>query len=318
VFKNTFDAVLEVNTDIPNTTLVGAYVTASNKPVNLNDMGDTVAHINDISGITLSDGNTTTGGSAKIKHAYMLTAQTKAIPMTTVTASYYSLNNISLKIDMNDTNSNFDLYQDNALSADAIWLDAKIADKSLPMGLNIGLQYGNIDPKWENSTLGTALAGEGLTLSDTTAWGVKVGIKPMPALSLTAAYTDVDGGKNGKVNVAVQSVGGVKTPLYTQMVKNQSEISLAADTWMLKAAYNTGDFGTVTLAYADTDRTYQVDPGEKAQDYSELDLVYKVKAGGVNYFVAYVNRDFNGKDAASTADKNYDNDIFRVVARYNF
>ena len=239
VFKNTFDAILAVNTDLPNTTLVGAYV------------GNTSGH--DLSTVSSLD-------------AYMLTAQNTAIPMTTLTASYYRV----------------------VHAADAYWLDAKIAPKNAPMGLKAAAQYGNIDPD---------LSGA----KDTTAYGLKASIKPMPALTLIAAYSDVDDGA-----VAVKNFGtNVKTPLYTQMIANQNAISSDADTYMLKAVYGLGSMGKIIAQYADTD-----DNSVANADYDELDLIYKLKAGGVNYLAAYVMKD--------NAAANSDVDIIRLVARYNF
>jgi len=238
VFKNTFDAILAVNTDIPNTTLVAAYV------------GNTSGH--DLSTVSTLD-------------SYMLTAQTKLIPMTTLTGSYYRV----------------------VHAADAYWMDAKIAGKDLPMGISLGLQYGNIDPDFSGA-------------KDTTAYGLKASIKPMSALTLCAAYSDVDDGA-----VAIKNVGtGVKTPLYTQMIANQNSISSDADTYMLKAVYSLGDMGKIIAQYADAD-----DNSAANNDLTEIDAIYKVKAGGVNYLAAYVMKDY---------DNAVDVDIFRVWARYNF
>ena len=261
VFKNTFDAILAVNTDLPNTTLVGAYVSGG------------TAH-------TLgSTADNTTAGLNVVDGAYMLTAQTTVIPMTTLTASYYTLHGVGQGA-----------ISDTGIAADAYWVDAQIADKSLPMGVKIGLQAGNIDPDG---------------LNDTTAYGIKASVKPMDALTVCAAYTSVDDGV-----VSVQNVGtGIKTPLFTQMVANQNAIALDADTFMLGANYSLGDMGTVILRGTDTDAGVANKNGAN-NDLTELELIYKVKAGGVDYLAAYVNQDFD-------AD-NSDVSIIRFWARYNF
>jgi len=255
VYKNTFDAILAVNTDLPNTTLVGAYVS-----------GGTAQSLG-------STADATTAGLNIVDGSYMLTAQTTAIPMTTLTASYYTMHGI------NQTAASA------GIAADAYWVDAKIAGKDLPMGLKIGLQYGNIDPD---------------TLKDTTAYGVRASIKAMDALTVCAAYTDVDDGV-----VAVKNVGtGIKTPLFTQMVANQDSIALDNSTWMLAVNYSLGDMGTVILRGTDTD-----DNSAANNDLTEIDAIYKVKAGGVDYLAAYVMRDY---------DTSADVDVIRVWARYNF
>ncbi|MBD3790128.1 MAG: hypothetical protein IE885_07175, partial [Campylobacterales bacterium] len=70
VFKNTFDAVLVVNTDLPETTLVGAWVLEENA----NFMHANMADFNKLNG---NDG------------VFMLTAQNKSIENLTLTGSWY-------------------------------------------------------------------------------------------------------------------------------------------------------------------------------------------------------------------------------------
>jgi len=301
VFKNTFDAILAINSDIPKTTLVGAYVTSTTNSDDLTTVGDMTAksNLNDVTGAGNND-------MAIDGNAYMITAQNTALPMTTVTASYYSIKNVTSGVNNND------------MSANAMWLNVAVADKSLPMGLKMGLQAGNLDPKVESSATAAALVGLGDSVSDTNAFGLKASIVPMPALTLTGIYTSVDGGENNEVNLQVRNVGGVKSPMYSQMVGNQTQISLANDTLVLKGSYNMGDMGSVTLAYGMTDDTSYNAAGT-ADDYNELDLVYKVKSGGVSYLAAYVNQDFKGLNTAVNAtDSNYTNHIVRLWARLNF
>ncbi len=77
VFANTFDAVLAVNTDLPDTVLVGAWV----KRANHNDMGGALFNAMDIySNLNGNDG------------VWMLTAQNKSIADLTLTGSYYFSN----------------------------------------------------------------------------------------------------------------------------------------------------------------------------------------------------------------------------------
>lgn len=261
VFTNTFDAALVVNTDIPNTTLVGAYVAKGN----YNNVGSNMSSFGDIS----------TSAGAVAGTAYMATVQNKSIPMATVTGTYYSVSNVAGSVD-----------------ADILWGDVAIASKDLPMGLNFGIQGGQISPD---------LTGA----KDTNALGLKVGLKPVSALTLTAAYTTVNDG-----TVGVKNTGGVKTPLYTQMILNQSSLYSDNDTYMLKAAYSLGDAGTIIAQGTMTDDNRNI---AVPKDLTYLELVYKVKAGGVNFLAAYVNQSWDA--AAGAADGQ---DLIRVVARYNF
>ncbi len=277
VLKNTFDAVLVVNSDLPNTTLVGAYVGRSTGH-DLSTVGDLTV-------------KSSAGALTVAKTAYMLTAQNTALPMTTITGSYYALSGVAI-----------------AESSTALWLDAKVADKTLPMGLKVGLQAGLITS--DNSAV-----------EDTTAMGIKASIKPMPALTVCGVFTTVSGSTD-KAAAAVKNTGtGVKTPLFSQMVANQDAIALDNATFMLKGAYSLGDMGKVIGQYGYTQggQINLMNAGRSASgkvgvDYSEFDLMYKVKASGVQYFAALVNRSWSEK---TTTD--FDNQqIVRVWARYSF
>jgi len=284
VFKNTFEAALVVNSDVPNTTLVGAYVGKSNKHADLANFTDTTARS--------EAGAATVAGTA-----YMVTAQNKSLPMSTITASYYSMANIGAN-----------LVAGSDIGANAIWADVAVADKSLPMGLTLGLQAGQITP---DSTLGA------VALADTTAMGIKAAVKPADALTLTAAFTSVSG-DDAKVNVAVKNVGtGVKTPLYTQMVLNQDAIALDANTFMLKGVYSLGTLGAVIAQGTSTtagksnlnNRVAGVE-----NDCTDLELLYTVKAAGVDYLAGFINQSFSEANAAKMDSLN----AVRVWARYNF
>ncbi len=280
VFQNTFEAALVVNSDIPDTLVVGAYVGQSNGV-----SGANFATFNDLRVATDDSGTVGVDGTA-----YMLTVQNTSIPMTTVTGSYYSLAKIATTLE----------------GADALWADVAIADKSLPMGLKIGLQAGSIMP-------------ESSALADTTAFGIKVGLAPVENLTLCAAYTSVDG-DDAKPQAAIKNTGtGVKTPLFTQMIYNQDAIALDANTFMLKASYNTGDYGTIIAQGTSTTAGHSnlmnrtVASVEKDTDYTDLELVYKVKVSGMDLMAAYINRNWSEK--SGTADEE---NAVRIVARYNF
>ncbi|MEA2110650.1 MAG: hypothetical protein U9P71_01245 [Campylobacterota bacterium] len=188
VFKNTFDAVVAINSDLPETTLVGAYVSASNNHGDLSNFNDLAA-------------STQLGALDVQNGAYMLTAATKLIPATSLTASYYYLDEVGGLGD-----------------ASALWLDAQIA---VPV-VSLAVQAGTIMPDIDGT-------------EDTVAFGAKAGMNLGP-VAASLAYTDVD---DGTANI--QNVGtGVKTPLYTQMVANQGFISNDSSTFVAKAALGLG------------------------------------------------------------------------------
>ena len=295
VLPNTFEAALVVNSDIPDTLVVGAYVSQSNGSKGGNFA--TFGNLKPKTDLASPNGVEVTGP------AYMLTIQNKSIPMTTVTASYYNV--AEAQLDTN-TSSSTNALTTHLEGANAVWLDVAVADKSLPMGLKIGLQTGKIAP-------------EKSTLADTTAYGIKASIKPIKALTLLAAYTSVDGDDN-KNQFTMKNFGtGVKTPLFTQMIYNQDAISLDADTYMLKAVYNTGAYGKVIAQGTSTNAgksnlSNSLAANGKNNDYTDLELIYKVKFSGMDLMAAYINRAWSEK----TSDNVDGEQAVRVVARYKF
>jgi hypothetical protein len=216
--------------------------------------------------------------------------------MTAITLTYYDLAQVA---GLDKSNN----------GATAIWGDVQVAGKDLPMGLQIGLQAGQIS--------GGKLSG--VDVATTTGMGAKVALKPMDALTLIAAYTSVDGDDN-KANHVLKNTGGIKTPLYTQMLYNQDAIALDANTLMIKGVYNTGDYGKIIAQYGATtagkSNLMNNTVNNKETDYGEFDLIYKVKAGGVQYFAAWINR---SRSEVNNATAKIDNDnIIRVWGRYNF
>jgi len=114
VFKNTFDAVVAINGDIQETTIVGAYVSKSNGHGNLGSFANMGANAGGHQNGTLDSG------------AYMLTVANKTIQVAQPTLSYYALKDIM-----------------GAKSGSAVWGDLKV-DANLPV--KFAFQGGQIDP----------------------------------------------------------------------------------------------------------------------------------------------------------------------------
>ena len=205
---------------------------------------------------------------------------TKAIPNVKLTVNYYKVgseNNAAV------TTTGVD---------DIIWADAQIAIPDVPV--KIGLQGGNINADSDAK-------------EDQTAFGVKISGK-VENITLKAAYTSTDDGDVLVKNIAT----GVKSPLYTQMVYNQFYIAgKERDTWLVGAVANFGDAGKLIVNYSSCND----DATDK--DFTELDVIYKIKSGGVQYFAAYVMNDTDDTNINATylAD---DNDKVRFWAAYAF
>ena len=106
VFKNTFDAVLVVNSDLPDTTLVGAWVAGANH--NAFGAGNNITDFN-----SLNDE----------RGVFMLTAQNKSIANLTLTGSYYFANEYVTSDNLN-----------------ILWGDAQYDASSF----NVGIQGGTV------------------------------------------------------------------------------------------------------------------------------------------------------------------------------
>jgi len=129
VYKNTFDAAVAINTDIENTTIVGAFVSRSNRHGNFNTFG-------------ALDG-TATQTNGQNKGAYMLTVQNKSVAGLTPTLSYYQLPS----------------------SAKAVWLDVKanmaqLAGAPVTVGLQGGQIYTNASGDVDSKAVGIKVAGK--------------------------------------------------------------------------------------------------------------------------------------------------------------
>ena len=163
VGKNTFDAAVVTNSDIPNVTLVGAYVGKHNSgganAVNYGGSARTVW----MGDTTTVGGNETQFSQLGVSGAMAFAAI--ATPMDNLTAQLW--------------------YYNVKSSLTAIWAQAdmkKIADI-----LSVGVQYSNVDPDG---------------LNDSTIWATKVGAN-VSGINVFAAYSDADkDGVAGFANLA--------------------------------------------------------------------------------------------------------------------
>lgn len=263
VFKNTFDAALVINSDLPSTTVILAAVDTSN------GIGTSGLY----SDFTTRGSLQTSGTATTTTGALMATVQTTLVPMATITGSFYKLGDLT-----HATLGNVD-------AASAYWVDTKVANKSLPMGLKVAFQYGSIIP--DNSTLNA-----------TTALGAKVGLSVAGA-NICLLYSSVDDGTVGMTNTGT----GAKTPLYTQMILNQSAIDHDSDTIAAKVNYSLGENGKILAGFSTSSATVS------ANDNTYIEAAYIVDLSGANILLAYINTATGNADATHA---------IRVVARVAF
>ena len=256
VFKNTFDAALVVNTDLPDTTIVYAYVYGGNQSVgNVTDFNK----FNDHDGI------------------HMLTVQNKSIEGLTLTGSYYYAPNLD---------------QANGNDAHILWGDAKYAISDYAVALQGGYIF-----------------GDAVKDHETTSFGAKVGGN-FGMFDASLAYSYVG---DEDMAATVTNFGGVKTPLYTQMILNQGVIE--NDSQYIKVAAGAkalgGKFG---VAYGQ--RLAADDNTLDDHNPYELDVTYKTKVfnDSTTLFAGYVLTDADD-NAVNNGDSQ---NMIRVWGRYNF
>ena len=262
VFANTFEAAVVINSDIPNTTLVGAWVRSANTHTDLGQFDDILGS---------DDG------------VYMLTAAYAADTFNVTGTGYYAPELVG----------NEDLY--------ALWVDAgfNVSD------FNIGVQAGYINSD-----------GFFPGHEDTYALGAKFGAKFDP-VTVGAAVTWVNDGYLGVFNVGNLIGGGSVSGLFGEnalytcsplgsnvyfnfmdatTVSANASVALPVGTLTVLADYS--DVGDYTFA------------GEG--DFYEGAIAYNVVLGDLDLTAGYVYQNID----VGLADT--DNNLIRVVARYNF
>ncbi|MCK9373199.1 MAG: hypothetical protein M0P91_08370 [Sulfuricurvum sp.] len=290
IVSNTFEAAVLLNNDLPNTTLVGAWVGKHNGVGLLAPAGrnSTVAH----------GGKFSTFGT---DGAYAFAAVNSSLPNTTVQVWYYNVPSI----------------------ADAYWLqaDTKIMDT-----INVGVQYAGMIPKLSQGTVvaaGYPAGAENLDAvkKDSNVLAIKAAMD-LSGFNVYAAYSTVSSGTLGFSNVAT----GDKSSVYTSLgsVYMDGEIAAAPDTdaWkvgastklipgvVLSTSYASAKTGANTDALAAVARASTLNT-----DFTAWDVVAKTKAGPVDLTAIYTQFDKNVK-ATDTTDKT--TDTFRVIAALKF
>ena len=305
VWKNTFDAVLVVNTDISDTTLVGAYVANANG--SLTYAGSIVA-ITAGTGANHGAGDLGDFRSVGDNGTYMLTAQNKSVAGLTATGSFYYAPGFAKNGVINADNSYLsglagtDL--NNGQSSDAMVLWGDLAYNNADLPITGAVQGGFIDA---DNTLG---------IDKTTAWGAKIGGK-IAGFALSAAYTSVDIDDDVAALTVTNFGTAVKSPLYTQQVLNQIFIDGHfgdSDTWQIKGVYK-GLGGKFVAQYAVSDVAANDD------DYAEFDFIYATKFnttyGDLGAKVMWMNQSFFGP-VAGDVSLDDSNNVLRLIASYDF
>ena len=322
VFKNTFEAALVVNTDLPDTVLVGAYVNRANGV--LSDAGSIVA-------ITASGSqpnsmliNHGAGDLADWRNVgdngtYMITAQNKSIEDLIATGSFYYAPAFAKNGVISGNNSYLSELGGAAINngdsdAMVLWVDLAYSDADFPV--TFAAQGGFISADTDAATLTATLGTPTPELDDTTVYGLKAG-GHFGDFALSAAWTSVDIDDHVPALTVTNFGTAVKSPLYTQQPLNQIFIDGHfgdSDTWQIKGVYK-GLGGKLIAQYASSSMDL------KANDYSEFDLIYATKLntayGDLGLKAMWMNQDFDGFTVHTVEDDDTNN-VIRLIASYDF
>jgi len=276
VAANTFDAAVLINQDLPDTTLVGAWVGKgnganaggglTNGSTTLGYNNSAVVGIDGILGAEAVFGTFVDGG------AYAVAAVNNSFKPLTAQAWYYNVMNV----------------------ADAYWLQGDI-NCQLVKGLTLGAQYANIGPKGDLKTLGVT--------EDSSAYAFKVGYEGIQNLKVSAAYSDADEDGTLKIaNVATNNLSGAQSKLYTEAWWNYGYVGApGAESVNVTAEYNAG-FAKLGAYYTNVsiDNTNaQVVTKADGTDMTEVTLTASKSFGPLDTTLAYVSTDADDQNNGS-------------------
>lgn len=283
VVENTFEAAVLLNNDVPDTTLVGAWVGKHNGVGLLATAarGTTVAQ----------NGTFSTFG---VSGAYAAGAINKSIPNTTAQAWYYNVPDI----------------------ATAYWLqaDTKIIDM-----VTLGVQYAGMNPDSSSNTLTTAMGTA--ERKDTNVVAVKAGVDVV-GVNLYAAYSTVSKGTIGFANVATGDKSSVYTTLGSIYFDGEIAAAPDTKAWKTGASTKLVPGVALAASYGQSKRgdngglTAPVVGASTANcDFSAWDVTANTKAGPVDLTAIYTQ--FK-KDVQNTDVGDKTTDTFRVIASLKF
>jgi hypothetical protein len=255
VAKNTFEAAVLVNTDIPNTTLVAAYVGKDNggggNALNYGGSARTANLEDATGGSAFVSFGVTNGGVHKAEEgAYTVGAIVTPMENLTAQGWYYNV----------------------GAQADAIWLQADM--KNIADMVNVGAQYATLSP-------------DAAGLDDSKIYALKASVN-LEGINVFAAYSDADeDGVAGFANVATAD----KTKIYTGTGSIYMDgIVTAPGSTAYKVGAST-KAGGVKLAASFADAS---DAGATGNDISAWDAKVSGNVAGVGLTAIYTSMDNDG------------------------
>lgn len=289
IVPNTFDAAVLINQDLPDTTLVGAWVGKGNGVNALETVAGTT-----LNGITSNHNAAGLGidgimganadfGTFMSDGAYAAAIVNNSFKPATVQAWYYNVVDV----------------------ADAYWLQADI-NCQLVKGLTIGAQYANISPKGAIEVTLDSLGAN----DDSSAYAFKLGYG-VDALKVSAAYSKADSDGVLKIaNVATNNLAGGQSKLYTEAWWNYGYVGAPdAKSWNVTAEYDAKDIAKLGVYYTnvsigDTNavNTHAAVGGKDNVDMKEVAVTATKSFGPLDATLAYISTDADDQNLGDRFD----------------
>ncbi len=289
--KNTFEAGVLINQDLPDTTLVGAWIGKSNGSADGTTV-DVSSFLGQAAGTTTGNGTLNALSSARVGYVseggkFNTFAQDGAYAVGIVNNSFKPLTAQAW-------------YYDLVSVAKAYWLQADI-ECSLVEGLLIGAQYAEVDADAAGSKA-------------TDGYAVMLGYAVKDVVTVKAAYSSVaDDGTSGGLGNTATTTGESK--LYTEMRWNKGNVGqVGADSYAITAAATAAEIDFTLGYYAS-----EIDEANNnANDYEveEIALTASKSFGPLDATVAVIMEDYDYNTANTDADT--DATSLQVYLTYNF
>jgi hypothetical protein len=261
--KNTFEAAVLINQDLPDTTLVGAFVGNGNGTETFGETkANTVATLGLAAGAVVNaDGDFTTYGSDGAYAAGLINNSFKPL---TVQAWYYDVSKV----------------------ASAYWLQA---DLSMD-GIMIGAQYSGLDiDSTERKIKGVANLTDNAVKVDSDAMAVMLGYEMKDVATVKLAYSKIGKDHSAGQNTATNFVGGTaQSKLYTEAWWNYGKIT-QADTTSYNLTVTSPVQGMFDLGLFYTNADQSAAKGDN--DLSEITVTAGKTFGPLTATLAYINAD---------------------------
>jgi hypothetical protein len=277
ITPNTFEGAVVINQDIPDTTLIGAWIGKGNginhlSPLGINNNLSTLSGLAATGVINGSQDEMGAGGDFVTygdSGAYAAAIVNNSFKPLTAQAWYYNISNV----------------------ADAYWLQADI-DCSLVKGLKIGAQYADLDPK---GVVNTAVPNA----KDSSAYAFKLAYDAIENLHISAAYSDVDNDGVLKVaNTATNNLAGAQSKLYTEAWWNYGYVGApGAESYNLTAEYDAKNIAKFGAYY--TDASVKAKGAIRTTNMTEIALTATRSFGPLDATLAYVSTDADDQNLDS-------------------